>query len=150
MWDFPDNVQCVVSYEFVRDLTTVRRKVYSILEFLGDLGGLAGSLVALFTVTVLIFQYKSAINYMSTWTYVTENRDGRLDRIEIGFWQSIKLSLQRIFMICNCCLCCHSKKDRTAHTADHAIKSELKIVKWIQFFRALELAFTKLFTKEEW
>ena len=73
VWDFPDNVQCVVSYEFNRDLTTVRRTVYSILEFLGDLGGLAGSLVALFTVSVLIFQYKTSINYMSTWTYVTES-----------------------------------------------------------------------------
>lgn len=53
-------------------------------------------------------------------------------------------------MICNCCICCHSKRDRTVHTADRAIKSELKIVKWIQFFRALELAFTKLFTRDEW
>jgi len=71
VWDFNDDIQCVVSYEFVRDLGMVKRKVYSILEFLGDIGGLAGSLVALFTVIVLIFQYKTAITYMSNWTYVT-------------------------------------------------------------------------------
>ena len=55
VWDFPDSDQIVVSYEFNRNLTTVRRKVYSILEFLGDIGGLAGSLVAFFGAAIIIF-----------------------------------------------------------------------------------------------
>ena len=92
VWDFPDQIQIVVSYEFNRNLTTVRRKVYSILEFLGDIGGLAGSLVAFFGAAIIVFQYKIAVNYMAKYTYATQSEDGELGRIEVGFWQGIKLS----------------------------------------------------------
>ena len=54
-WDFPDNVQVSITYELSRDLDKVNRKVYSILDYLGDIGGLAGALVSLFSAAVMIF-----------------------------------------------------------------------------------------------
>jgi hypothetical protein len=44
LYDFRDDVHLAITYELNRNLTTVRRKVYGILDFLGDLGGLAGAL----------------------------------------------------------------------------------------------------------
>ena len=55
MYDFKDNVQIAVTYELSPDLHTVRRQVYSLLDYLGDLGGLAGALHGLFTVSIIIF-----------------------------------------------------------------------------------------------
>jgi len=44
-----------ITYELSRDLNMIKRKVYGILDFLGDVGGLAGALKALFTVAVIVF-----------------------------------------------------------------------------------------------
>ena len=65
LYDFPDTVQIAITYELNRDLKIVRRKVYGLLDFLGDIGGLAGALKGLFASLIVIFQYKEAINYVS-------------------------------------------------------------------------------------
>ena len=54
-YDFKDDVQIAITYEFSRDLRQLKRKVYSIMDWLGDIGGLAGSLYALLGVIVLVF-----------------------------------------------------------------------------------------------
>ena len=64
LYDFSDNVQMAVTYELSQDVTIIRRTVYSLLDLLGDIGGLAGALRALFTVAVIIFQYKAVIGYV--------------------------------------------------------------------------------------
>jgi hypothetical protein len=69
-WDFPGDIQVSITYELSRDLNQINRKVYSILEYLGDMGGLAGALFALFTVAVMIFQFKSVNSYLSNHTYL--------------------------------------------------------------------------------
>lgn len=55
MYDYFDNTQLAITYELDRDLFVIRRKVYGLLDFMGDLGGLAGALRGLFSVVVLIF-----------------------------------------------------------------------------------------------
>ena len=65
LYDFDDNVQLAITYELDRDLRIIRRTVYSLLDLLGDIGGLAGALRALFIITVTIFQYKAVISYVS-------------------------------------------------------------------------------------
>ena len=55
LWDFPGDVHTAITYELNRDLRTIRRKVYGILDLAGDIGGLAGALIALFTAGVLVF-----------------------------------------------------------------------------------------------
>ena len=65
MYDFDDNVQLAVTYELNRDLRIIKRTVYNFLDLLGEIGGLAGALHAGFTVTVLVFQYRSVTSYIS-------------------------------------------------------------------------------------
>ena len=115
LYDFPDNVQLAITYELSQDLTIIRRKVYNLLDLLGDIGGLAGALRALFTVAVIIFQYKAVIGYVGQHTYLIRDGDeknraqteatelNRLDskdesvthllkRIPVNFFATIKLS----------------------------------------------------------
>ena len=76
-YDFPrpDTTQLAITYELSRDLNIIRRKVYGLLDFLGDLGGLAGALRGLFTVVVLLFQYKVVLNYVSNHTFLIQDGD---------------------------------------------------------------------------
>lgn len=77
LYDFNDNTQLAVTYELNRDLKIIRRKVYGILDCLGDIGGLAGALVALFTAGITIFQYKAAVGYVSNHTILIEDGQER-------------------------------------------------------------------------
>ena len=54
-YDLDDNVQQAVSYEYKRDLKIIRRKVYGFLDFLGDIGGLAGALTSFFYACTKLF-----------------------------------------------------------------------------------------------
>ena len=75
MYDFKDNVQIAITYELSPDLHVIRRQVYSLLDYLGDLGGLAGALHGLFGLSIIVFQYKAPLNYVSTHTYLVESDD---------------------------------------------------------------------------
>ena len=55
VWDFPGDVHTAITFELNRDLMTINRKVYGILDWLSDVGGLAGALIAAFSVFVMIF-----------------------------------------------------------------------------------------------
>ena len=165
-YDFEDNTHMAITYELSRDLNMIKRKVYGILDFLGDVGGLAGALKALFTVAVIVFQYKIVLNYVSNHTYLIKDGDERarkesditpqdneaddglvLKRIPIGFFSSVWLSFQRIFV---CCTCCQTRRDKFSHAADKMVKEELKIVGWIQHMRCHNFAMKKLLTPEQW
>ena len=54
-YDYNDDVQLAITYELDRDLSIIRRKVYRFLDLLSDIGGLAGTLFALFSVLIVIF-----------------------------------------------------------------------------------------------
>lgn len=166
LYDFKNNVQAAITYELDRDLRIVRRKVYGILDFLGDIGGLAGALKALFAASIIIFQYKAAIHYAANRLYMVDkselekektprvedfgsSQSKELERIEVGFWASIKHSFQRLFSFL-CCKCCFSRKDRLVHAADEKMKDELKIVRWIKFMRTADHALKQIFTKQQW
>ena len=77
LYDFDDDVQFAINYEFNRDLSLIRRKVYGILDFLSDMGGLSGALKSLFALVILIFQWKAAINYVSNHTYYIKDGEER-------------------------------------------------------------------------
>ena len=167
LYDFPypDTTQLAITYELSRDLNIIRRKVYGVLDYLGDLGGLAGALRGLFTVIVLIFQYKVVLNYVSNHTFLIRDGDERsnvpgaiehsadgeervtLKRIPVGFFGGVWLSLQRIF---SCFTRCHTNRDKFSHAADRMVKEELKIVGWVQHMRCQKLAMKKLFTEQQW
>ena len=54
LYDAPNDLQMMVTYEMNRDLFIIKRKVYTVLDFLGDIGGLAGALKSLFFVLVIV------------------------------------------------------------------------------------------------
>lgn len=159
---FPDTTQLAITYELSRDLNIIRRKVYGLLDFLGDIGGLAGALRALFAGIVIIFQYKVVLNYVSNHTFLIRDGDEKknpiggvqeeddpnkevvLKRIPVGFFSGIWLSIQRIFAFITCC---HTPRDKFSHAADRMVKEELKIVHWVQHMRCQKLAMKKLFTE---
>ena len=64
-----------IAYEFNRDLNMFRRKVYGLLDFLGDIGGLAGSLSSIFAGLIIFFRYKAAINYVSNRLFLIKDGD---------------------------------------------------------------------------
>ena len=72
------------------------------MDWLGDIGGLAGSLYAIFGAVVIVFQYKVAYFYVAQQTYmIRENEEKLVSRthkaeelkqIPINSLGSIKLS----------------------------------------------------------
>ena len=75
LYDFDDNVQLVVTYELDRDLRIIRRNVYTFLDLLGEIGGLSGALISLFSAFVIIFRYRAFIGYMSNETFLIKDGD---------------------------------------------------------------------------
>ena len=52
--DSREEFQLVVRFDMSLDAHTINRSVYTLLDVLGDVGGLSGSLFALFNVLVVI------------------------------------------------------------------------------------------------
>ena len=172
-YDFFDDVQLSITYELDRDLRVTKRNVYIFMDWLGDIGGLAGSLYALFGAAVAIFQYKIVYSYIGNNTFLIPNGEdkGRTSsvkpnddkeineksrgthpdnpeykKIPISFCGSIKLSLQRLLFSCKCCM---SRRDKLAHMADHSVKNELQVVEWIKFKRITEAAILEMISPEK-
>ena len=80
MYDFKDKVHLAITYELSPDFFMIRRQVYTLLDYMGDIGGLAGALHGLFTVTIIVFQYKATISYVSNHTYLVENEEEKRNK----------------------------------------------------------------------
>ena len=59
-----------IVYEMNMDLRMLKRKVYTVMDFLGDVGGLSSSLFTIFGALLLIFQYKAAFSHVALETYM--------------------------------------------------------------------------------
>ena len=56
-YEFFDNIHVSVTYEFNLDLTYIDRKVYSVLDLLGDVGGLGEALFFMGSFLLAILKY---------------------------------------------------------------------------------------------
>ena len=56
-YEFEDNVHISVSYELNLHLTVIDRQAYSVLELLGDVGGLGEALLYIFTFILAFVNY---------------------------------------------------------------------------------------------
>ena len=54
-YEFKDNVHLQITFEFDLDLTVIDRQVYSILDLLGDIGGLGEALFFIGGALLLLF-----------------------------------------------------------------------------------------------
>ena len=61
-----------VTWEFDLDLFRVDRKVYSILDLIGDIGGFYDGLVILFTLILAAIHFNSLDHYMIEHLFVKE------------------------------------------------------------------------------
>ena len=62
-----------MTFEFSKDLHYIKRKVYSVMDWLGDIGGLSGSLYTLFGAAVIVFQYRVTYSEIAKETYLIGN-----------------------------------------------------------------------------
>ena len=69
----------VITYVLERDLSKIRRQVYGILDYVGDLGGLAGAIFSIFSTLVLLFQWKTTINYTGNHLYLIREGEEKED-----------------------------------------------------------------------
>ena len=63
-YEFPDSVHLQVSYEFDLTLHRIDRDVYSILDWIGDVGGLNEGLFLFFSVILAYFQFYDLENFL--------------------------------------------------------------------------------------
>ena len=65
-YEFKDRVHISISYEIDLDLVVTERYVYSVLDYIGDLGGLFDGLKLLFIGLIGVFNYNLYSSYMVT------------------------------------------------------------------------------------
>lgn len=58
-YEFPDNVHVSVAIELQSDLTVLNRQVYSVLDWLGDIGGLSEALFFIGATVLMLFTFGS-------------------------------------------------------------------------------------------
>ena len=63
-YEFPDNVQMQVTYEFDLNLYRVDREVYSFLDWIGDIGGLMEGLILFFGLVLAAVQFNKFDHFM--------------------------------------------------------------------------------------
>ena len=68
-YEFPDNVHLQVTFEFDLSLYRVDRDVYSILDWIGDIGGLVEGLALFFGGLVALISFNSFDHYMIEYLY---------------------------------------------------------------------------------
>ena len=60
-------------------MSKIRRSVYSILDYIGDIGGLAGAVFSIFSTLVLLLQWKTTINYTGNHLYLIKEGEEKED-----------------------------------------------------------------------
>ena len=78
-YEFPDDTHLQVSYEFDLTLYRVDRDVYSILDWIGDVGGLNEGLFLMFQCFLLFFQFNDFEHFLVERLYMQreESSDNR-------------------------------------------------------------------------
>ena len=61
------------------DTKHYNRSVYSILDYIGDIGGLAGAVFSIFSTLVLLLQWKTTINYTGNHLYLIREGEEKED-----------------------------------------------------------------------
>ena len=74
-YEFDDNVHISVSYELYLNLTVIDRQAYSILDLLGDVGGLGEALVYIFTFMLAFVNYGKFNTMLSRFLYMASIKD---------------------------------------------------------------------------
>ena len=58
-YEFYDNVHVAIVYEINLDRRRIQRSVYSLLDWIGDVGGLLEAMFVILSLIIAIYHYKS-------------------------------------------------------------------------------------------
>ena len=68
-YEFPNRVHLAIAYELNLNLETLDRQVYSLLDLLGDIGGLSEALVFFGSLILFFLQYGQFDDFLTTSLY---------------------------------------------------------------------------------
>ena len=90
-YEFVDNVHLSISFEMSLDRKRIQRNVFSLLDWIGEVGGLLEALFVFFSVLITIYNYKAFENYMVQNLYSKRKVDVKTsNQREDDFENSIK------------------------------------------------------------
>ena len=81
-YEFPDNVHLQVTYEFDLDLYRIDRDVYSILDWIGDVGGLREGLFLFLSIILGFMNFNKFEHFMIEHLYQKRTRDNQVAKLE--------------------------------------------------------------------
>ena len=152
-YEFKDRVHLQVSYEFDLTLHRIDRDVYSILDWIGDVGGLNEGLFLFFSVILAYFQYFDFENFLvdrlfrqyqpRNWAtekyHKYEKRDGT--EFKRGQQNFNEKETSWISQRCNThckCWCRLNRQERLYGKARNRLYEEIDIVNFIKKIRRYE------------
>ena len=148
-----------MTFEFDLTLYRVDRDVYSILDWIGDVGGLNEGLYLMFKVMLIFLQYNDFQHYLIERLYkrpFEQDRDEKNDAGDLQPLTTQKTSWVRqklnaclpncILNVCKrpCSPCLLQKEERLFAKARHIFHAEVDIVNFLKRIRRLEAFHLKM------
>ena len=95
----------VIMYELDLNLHVIDRQVYSVLDWMGDIGGLLEAMLYLGMFLVSFFKYGQLQAMLAQHLFVTENREKKQEPLpQVSSFRLMMLSACK--KLCKCCSCC--------------------------------------------
>ena len=79
-YEFPNNVHVSVTYELDLDLTVIDRQAYSVLDWLGDIGGLTEAIFFISGTFLILFNYRKFESMMVSYLFLQKETPPRRNR----------------------------------------------------------------------
>ena len=136
------------------DITVLERNVYTILDVLSQVGGLASALVSLVVGIIGLMNYNHLESYMASKVFkiYEDNSDkhssSNSQAITFSTWGNITECLTDALpsrLVC----CKKTKRQRVIKKARVALSEEMDILELVKSMRFLKLAFKRLLPDEE-
>ena len=149
-YEFKDRVHLQITFEFDLNLYRVDRDVYSILDWVGDMGGLNEGLYLGLKVILIFFQFSEFDHFLIQRLYSKQTENKKLKSAVFFDTRKTSWFRQRMHDLCCCFRCCIklSRHERMFAKARLRMNNELDIVQFMKKIRRLE-AWTKSLREEK-
>ena len=157
-YEFPDHVHLQVTFEFDLTLYRVDRDVYSILDWIGDVGGLNEGLYLFFKMILVFFQFNDFQHFLIEKLYTKPPEESGSDSASHLSVSKTSLLRQKINACIPRCLLCKPirlkheeklfEKARLIYSAEVDIIDFLKRIRRLEAFKAESMANSDLTINE--
>ena len=132
-----------ITFEFDLTLYRIDRDVYSILDWVGDVGGLNEGLFLFFKMILLFFQFHEFRHFLIERLYHKSDEGSKDSELKVHETSWLRFKLNSCLPTCLLCKICALKREERMFTkARHKFESEIDIVDFLKRIRRLE-AFKK-------